>query len=71
MDHIFTPKSYLSLVIINSYLPPLLFLIFGHDVKCLKLTAVFLIGPIVALHLAVTDPAFWDTLVCGGATVEL
>lgn len=48
-----------------------LFLIFGHNVKCVKLTAVFLIGPVVALRLAVTDPAFWYTLVCGSATVEL
>lgn len=48
-----------------------LFLILGHDVKCVKLTAVLLIGPVVALHPAVTDPAFGYTLVCGSSTVEL
>lgn len=53
-----------------------LFVIFKHVVKCvnviyIKLTAVFLVSPVVTVRLAVTVPAFWYTPVQGRATVVL
>lgn len=42
-----------------------------QGVKYIKLTAVFLISPIVAVSFAITLPALWDTLVHGKSTVEL
>lgn len=39
--------------------------------SCVKLTAVFLISPIVTISFAVTVPASRDTLVHGKATVVL
>lgn len=47
-----------------------------HVVKCaifslFKLTAVFLICPILTFSIAITMPVFWYTLVHGSATVKL